>query len=156
MRRKPHPQSGGREGTLTIIQDDQQWGQEVTHALDIASLNVLPDVAARDTQDGQWWPQSASPSHSSFPLTLLWSPISHRDQLPQPPARTPILSHSLQAAYAVTRMTFLKLRNLYGSSLRDKAMSKLLHWGARRLLPPPNPPSQSHTSLLRTSPFPLH
>ena len=105
------------------------------------------------------WPVVAtacSPSHSCCPLSLLRSPISHRDQLPQPPARTPILSHSLQAAYAVTRMTFLKLRNRYGSSLRDKAMSKLLHWGARRLLPPPNPPSQSHTSLLRTSPFPLH
>ena len=53
MRRKPDPQPGGREGTLTIIQDDQKWGQEVTHALDIADLNVLPDVAARDTQDGQ-------------------------------------------------------------------------------------------------------
>lgn len=42
----------GQEGPLTIIQDDQQWGQEILHALDIADLNV-PDVAAGDTQDGQ-------------------------------------------------------------------------------------------------------
>lgn len=36
----------GGHTQLTIIQDDQQWGQKVTHALDIANLNVLPDVAA--------------------------------------------------------------------------------------------------------------
>lgn len=36
----------GQGDTLTIIQDDQQWGQKVTHALDVANLNVLPDVAA--------------------------------------------------------------------------------------------------------------
>jgi hypothetical protein len=40
------PSWGGR--TLTVIQDDQQWSQKITHALDIADLDVLPDVAARE------------------------------------------------------------------------------------------------------------
>ena len=47
MRRKPDPQPGGREGTLTIIQDDQKWGQEVTHALDIANLNVSGEASGK-------------------------------------------------------------------------------------------------------------
>lgn len=52
-----------------------------------------------------------TPSLSSH---LALAPISHLDQLPQPPRPVlPILSHSLQAAYAVTRMTFLKLRTFY-------------------------------------------
>lgn len=81
------------------------------------------------------WPAMAPTVCLSKPLLLsshpALAPISHLDQLPQPLACTPILSYSLQEAYAVTRMTFLKLRNLYGSSLRDKAVSKLLHWGCQ-------------------------
>ena len=32
---------------LTVIQDDQQRGQEVTHTLHISNLQVLPDVTAQ-------------------------------------------------------------------------------------------------------------
>lgn len=56
-----------REDTLTIIQDDQQRGQEVTHALDVADLDVLPDVAAREAGRNEW----ATPSIPTQPA-LSW------------------------------------------------------------------------------------
>lgn len=81
------PSSLGREGTLTIIQNDQQWSQKVTHALDIANLYVLPDVAVSDTKvlrDG-WHHQPAFPPIPLFwlsPLTLTWTIPSNQCLLP--------------------------------------------------------------------------
>lgn len=101
MGRKLHPQSGGREGTLTIIQDDQQRGQQVTHALDVADLNVLPDVAVRHT--GR--PVMAPTVCLSNPLLLSSHPalVPHLSPGPTPPASCLDFhpqAHSLQAAYA--------------------------------------------------------
>lgn len=38
----------GQSHPLTIIQDDQERGQQVTHPLHVANLNVLPDVAVKE------------------------------------------------------------------------------------------------------------
>lgn len=68
-----------REDTLTVVKDDQQRGQEVTHALDIADLDVLPDVAAGEMGRNEWaapriptqpalsWPASLPTPRCSLP-----------------------------------------------------------------------------------------
>lgn len=111
MGKELHLQAWGKEDTLTIIQNDQQWSQKVTHTLDIANLNVLPDVATKETQDAQWWHSpSASPTHSSFTYTLIWSPIFHLDQfLSLLPASSSPVSLSFNILCSVTRIPFLKL-----------------------------------------------
>lgn len=38
----------GQSHPLTIVQDDQERGQQVTHPLHVANLNVLPDVAVKE------------------------------------------------------------------------------------------------------------
>jgi len=45
--RSPHEDLGTAEQShpLTVIQDDQERGQQVTHPLHVADLDVLPDVA---------------------------------------------------------------------------------------------------------------
>ena len=40
-----------RSAVLTIVQDDQERRQQVTHTLDIAHLQVLPDVAVRERRE---------------------------------------------------------------------------------------------------------
>lgn len=73
-----------REVTLTIIQDDQQRGQEVTHALDVADLDVLPDVTAGEMGRDEC-AMLCIPTQPALSLMLspIWSSILQSDIHPQ-------------------------------------------------------------------------
>ena len=49
---------------LTIVQDDQERRQQVTHPLDVAHLQVLPDVAEGESREPR------SKHHEGLTLTL--------------------------------------------------------------------------------------
>lgn len=131
------PQPWGSKDTLTIIQNDQQWSQKITHALDIADLNVLPDVARKDIRGQLWQPRPASPTHSNFrssrfcPQSLTWTSPSASCLHPCSQCL------SLNILCAATRMTSLKansgglfrLKTCTSTLLSDGMLSKLLYWG---------------------------
>lgn len=56
---------------LTIIQDDQERGQQVTHALHVANLNVLPDVAVGESRRDDLGPEC---HHLPTPLPIICVP----------------------------------------------------------------------------------
>lgn len=122
--------------------------------LDIADLNVLPDVAARDT--GR--PVIAPTVCLSKPTPSFLSPCFGPHLSPGSTSSTahacpPILSHSLQSTTLAVHQDDLLSSGTFiqAATLPHRAMSDSF-WGCQALLLPPNP--LHSLTLLRTSSLP--